>query len=160
MSLASTIMNYLRLRNLFFPISYASLFFKITYSSAISCKIFDILFTLYDFKFQFQNANCLKLVKQRLLLCHNILVTIFTFHIFVFQCYDTCISIICNMQYLNLCYINKQFFNVLLLFILLLALCFSYIINEYLIYGQFSPVVCQDIMTDQEFLIIHWSLNL
>ena len=88
------------------------------------------------------------------------LVTIFTFHIFVFQCYDTCISIICNVQYLNLCYINKQFFNVLLLFILLLALCFSYIINEYLIYGQFSPVVCQDIMTDQEHSISHWSLNL
>ena len=78
-----------------------------------------------------------------------------------FKCYDTCISIICNMQYLYLCYINKHFFNVLLAVHSTPSIMFFLlIINEYLIYSQFSPIVCQDIMTDQEHSISHWSLNL
>ena len=76
-----------------------------------------------------------------------------------------CFSVLWHLHFYHMqCAISKsllhKFFNVLLLFILLLALCFSCKNNEYLLYGQFSPIVCQDIMTDQEHSISHWSLNL
>ena len=139
MSLASTIMNYLQLQNLFFPIYYASLFFEShTFQQHLAKYLVSFLFNII-----FQMQLTFNMNTTTWVLHINDPMTSLSYHTSLsFKCYDTCISIICNMQYLNLCYINKQFFNVLLLFILLLALCFSCKINEYLLYGQFSPVVC------------------
>ena len=113
MSLASTIMNQLRLRNPFFPISYANLFLESHTLQQYLTKylVFFLLCMISNFNLKMQIVWSLW---NRGYCFATTFWLLFSLFISLFFSVMTLAYSMCHMQYQSLCYINKIFFKVLL----------------------------------------------